>query len=445
MKPIPLTDGTRPSVDRQVNNPRLTGGFINAEKEIQLLPHTTLETALTNASAIFQSSFNDRLILVLGNDVFYLEKGALVEVGTMANSTFIPRLAENEQGQVCIVTGVEAWIFNQSANSFFKLNSANNGFDLNYPTDVTSLDTFLIVVGGQEKKWIVSNANDAVTWGANEVIETDVEVGNLIGVESLDNNLYIFGTGGVERWVPSIERVPNSFPFSQDPSYRDEYGCGSTASLISQNNELFYLTPQGQIRRMGMTGRATITNDGIENLINGYQDLNQARGSYFYWKGVYLYQISFTTDKIALIYCSASNTFSESIDMIIGFDTYALKNDGIYTLDTDYTTDYYRLAIQTPYIKPNQSNLPQRVVLNRVLLEMTQGKASNDTKQRCFLSISQDNVLFSNKVWRTFSSTAKRLHQFRWHMNVANTGFCLKFELLTKTDIAIISAWWDIL
>ena len=69
---------------------------------------------------------------------------------------------------------------------------AHHGFDIDHPMDVTSLDTFLIVVGGVDKRWIVSNANDALTWAANEVIETDVRVGDLIGVEQLDNNLFIF-------------------------------------------------------------------------------------------------------------------------------------------------------------------------------------------------------------------------------------------------------------
>ena len=237
---IPIDNGTLPSVDKQINNAKLTGAFINTKKEIQLLPHTTLTQLLPNLRAVFKSSFNDRTILVTNDDVYYIENEVLTEVSTIEHSSFAIRIDENTQGQVCIVNGIGAWAFNQSANTFFKLGTAE-GFDLNKPTDVTSINTFLVVTGGSEKKWIVSNANDITSWAANEVQEGDSSLGNLVGVRTLDNNVFIFGTGGVQRWVPSIERVPNSFPFSQDPTYNDEYGCASTASLVSSNNELFYL------------------------------------------------------------------------------------------------------------------------------------------------------------------------------------------------------------
>jgi len=440
---IPIDTGTLPSVDLQVNNPRLSGAFINTKKEIQLLPHTTLTRLLANTRAIFQSSFNNRTILVTNDDVYYVENEVLVEVSTILHSSFAIRIAENTQGQVCIVNGIGAWAFNQSDNTFFKL-GASQGFDLDKPTDVTSLNTFLIVTGGSEKKWIVSDANDITQWGANEVQEGDSRLGDLVGVRTLDNNLFIFGTGGVQRWIPSIERVPNSFPFSQDPTYNDEYGCLSTASLVTENNELYYLSDNGQIRRMTPNGRSTITNDGIEDIIITFSDLDKSFGSYYFWKGHWIYQLTFETQGTAFIYGSKSGKWSESTDLIIGFDDEPIKSDGVYELDTDYSQSFNKIVIQTPYFKPKLKDLTQRVILGAVLLEMTQGKITNNIQQACFLSLSKDNVQYGNSVKRLFSATAKRLFQFRWYMNFVNNGFSLKFELETKTDITITSAWVEL-
>ncbi len=440
---IPIDTGTLPSVDLQVNNPRLNGVFINTKKEIQLLPHTTLTTFFSDLRAIFQSSFNNRTILVTNDDVYYVENEVLVEVATITNSSFAIRLSENIQGQVCIVNGIGAWAFNQSANTFFKLGDSQ-GFDLNFPTDVTSLNTFLVVTGGREKKWIVSNANDITQWGANEVQEGDSHLGDLVGVRVLENNLFIFGTGGVQRWVPSIERVPNSFPFSQDPTYKDEYGCASTSSLSAENNELFYLSDNGQIRRMMATGRSTITNDGIENIINSYTNVDKSFGSYYFWKGHWLYQLTFSDNETAFVYSSKSGKWSESSDLIIGFDDVPIKSDGVYDFDTDYSQSFNKILIQTPYIKPRLKDLSKRTVLGAVMLEMTQGKTTNETNQRCFLSLSKDNIQYGNSVKRSFSKTANRLFQFRWYMNYVNNGFSLRFELQTKTDITITSAWYEL-
>ncbi len=440
---IPLDTGTLPSVDLQVNNPRLTGAFINTKKEIQLLPHTTLTQLLSDLRATFKSAFNNRTILVTNNDVYYVENGVLTEVSTIEHSSFAIRIDENTQGQVCIVNGIGAWAFNQSANTFFKLGIAQ-GFDLNKPTDVTSINTFLVVTGGSEKKWIVSDANDITNWEANEVQEGDSRLGDLVGVRVLDNNVFIFGTGGVQRWVPSIERVPNSFPFSQDPTYNDGYGCVSTASLVTDNNELFYLSDEGQIRRMVSNGRSTITNDGIENIIIDFTDLDKSFGSYYFWKGHWVYQLTFLIQKTAFVYVSKSGKWSESSDLIIGFDDEPIKTDGVYEFDTDYSQSFNKIVIQTPYIKPKLKDLTQRVILGSALLEMTQGKNTNNIQQACFLSLSKDNVQYGNSIKRSFSPTAKRLFQFRWYMNYVNNGFSLKFELETKTDITITSAWYEL-
>lgn len=444
MQPLPIHIGTLPATDLQVNRAQLRGGFVNSENEIQLFPHLTKEHDFVDVRAILSSTFNDRVIVATQNEVFYIQEGSINKVGDIISTTFPVRMAENAQNEVTIVNGAGAWVFNQNTTGFSKLNSASNGFDLDNPVDVTVLNTITIVVGGTDKEWIVSEANNAVQYAAQEVKETDENMRHLTGVRALDNNLFIFGEGGVQRWVPATERLPTDFPFSEDPTYRDEYGCVATGSLVSENNQIYYLTASGQIRMMTPQGAMTITNDGIETLINEYSDKEMAYGSYFYHQGYYLYQITFETAKNAFVFCPLSKKWSESDDLIRGYNDQPILKDGVYNFDADYTTEYKTLSLTTPYIKPNPTDMTKRVKLGLVLLEITQGKNESADPQFCFLQISRDNVLFGNRVKKQFSPVGKRVFQFRWYVNLAHNAFTLRFELQTKQDITLTNGWFDI-
>lgn len=441
MNQVAIDLGSLPAVDLQVNNPRLRNGFVNKLGHIQLLPASAQLEFLQNTRAIFFSTFNDRIILVTFNQVFYYENSLLTFIGEIIFSSLAVRIAENRQNQVTIVNGTGAWVWDQNDNSFAKLNEIGNGFTLNNPVDVIELDTFTIIVGGRDKAWTPSDPNNALQYNQNVVEVTDNSLGDLTGIEALDNNLFIFGEGGVQRWVPSIERTPSSFPFTQDPNYRDEYGCLSTASLISKNNEMFYLSNSGQIRYITLAGGQVITNDGISSIINSYTDKNSSVGSYYFHKGHYLYQITFPSTQNAFLYCPDSKRWSESSDLIIGYDEFPIKQDGLYQFNEDYNTDYFKVFFQTDYFIPNNKNLKERVALNQVLMRLTQGKGESADVQVVDLQVSKDNILFGNSIRRQLSKVGKRLFQLRWYMNIPNNAFCLRFRLEVKQDITIESLW----
>lgn len=438
--PFPIDVGTLPATDPQVNNPRLQGAFVNREGQIQLFPNLRKLFDFNELQTIFKSTFRDRIIVVTERKVFYIEGGATIEVGDILGSSFETRVAENQANQVTIVNGAGAWVFNQRNGNFIQLTSGANGFTLENPVDVVVLNTITVVVGGDDKIWIVSLPNNALAYNANQIIVTDDSLGNLTGVQDLDNNLFIFGTGGVQRWVPATERLTTDFPFSQDPTYRDEYGCISTATLVSDNNELFYLSNNGQIRHMTPQARGTITNDGIERIITTF-NADKAFGSYFYHKGYYLYFISFVDNDNGFVYCPMSKKWSENDDKWLVFSGgFVGLADGVYDLTSDFSNGQ-EVVIQSSYVYPKAPNLELRTRLGAVILEITQGKDNPATDQTCFLQLSKDNVVYSNRVARILSPVGRRLFQFRWYMNFTNTAFSLRFTLELRQDIVIKNAY----
>ena len=148
---------------------------------------------------------------------------------------------------------------------------------------------------------------------------------------------------------------------------------------------------------------------------------------------------------ISLIYSSSTKKWAESkIDLLGVEGEYAILSDGIYTLSSDYSSDYYELILKTPYFEPKKPDLHTRAVLNSVILDITQGKATADFSEKCQLQLSKDNVVFSKRVTRPLSKTGNRLFQFRWYMNYVNSGFSLRFTLQVRRDITIKALYVDI-
>lgn len=457
MQNFPINLGTLPAIDTQVNNPRLRGAFVNRDAQVQLLPNIKKRYNFQNARDVLQSTFNNRQIVATQREVFYIENENVVKVGEITSTAFPVRMDENTQNEVTIVNGAGAWVFQQRTGGFSKLDSANNGFSLLNPVDVCVLNTITIIVGGTDRQWQVSEANNAIQYDGQLVVVTDNSMGELSGCEDLNNNLYIFGTGGVQRWVPSIERLPTDFPFTEDPTYRDDFGCISTGSLLAENNEIFYLSSNGQIRRMDTAGnRSTITNDGIENIIANYFNPSNSFGAYFYHKGYYLYSLSFPDNKNTFVYCPLAQKWSESDDLWLGFAApkrsiqtgssmplagSVLLTDGVYELTSDYTDRFHELIIQTPYVYPQPPKPYNRVTIGTVYLELTQGKGVSADPQPCWLQMTKDNVVYGNRVKRFLSPTAKRLQQLRWFSNVSNNAIGLRFILQLKQEILITRAY----
>ena len=441
MLAIDIKNGTAPSVDPQVNNPRLRNAFVNPKGDIQLLPNIVQEFELNNIRAIFKSTFNDRSIVVTQREVFYIQGEALIKVGEIISTTNAVRISENTQNQVTIVNGAGAWVFAQRTGGFSRLNATNNGFTLTNPVDVTVLNTITIIVGKDDDQWIISEPDNALFYDEDSIQTIDNSMGKLTGCEDLNNNLFIFGETGVQRWIPSIERTTTDAPFSQDPTYRDDYGCLSTGSLITDNNQLFYLSQNGEIRMMTPQGRSTVSTDGIEQIIANYTDASNSFGSYYFHKGFYLYQLSFPDEGNAFVYCPWSKKWSESDEIWLGFDGKVILFNGVYELTTSFEGNYKTVVIQSGYFRPEPQKMYERTILGSILLEATQGKGTNPIEQICFLQLSKDNIVYGNRVRRKLSKVGDRLFQFRWYMSYSNNGFSVRFTLELQQDITILNAW----
>jgi hypothetical protein len=238
--------------------------------------------------------------------------------------------------------------------------------------------------------------------------------------------------------------LSTDFPFNQDPSEGDEFGCISTGSLTRSNNRIFFLSKNGRVRMMEKSQPTkNITTPGIENIINRYSNITNSFGCYFPDKGTYLYQLSFLDNDNAFIFCPSSGKWCETDSLWIDYsgsesDGRSLLDDGLYRISNDYSDKYYKTIIQTHYFMPDPKDILKRHSLSSVILSITQGKGIVDEQQVCFLQVSKDNITYSNRKKKYLAPIGKRLRILRFNdFKISNNAFSIRFTLEVKQAITI--------
>lgn len=441
MTKVPLSTGSNPNTDTRVDNPRLRNWFVG-EKAIHRLPSLAELTLLSDCRAIHETTFDSGSYIVVtkGQVVRVQFRGSIEHISNINNSDGAVRISENQANEVTIVNGSSAYVYKQSTAEFTQL-TTTHGFDLINPVDTVVLDTFTIIVGGSDKKWTVSSPNNALTYNTSDVQVTDDDMGNLVGVAELDNNIFIFGGGGVQRWVPSIARTTYDFPFDIDPSFRAAYGCLSTGSIVSETSVVYFLAENHVVQSLSAQGLTPISAPGMSKEISRYAETNFSNGSMLEFQGRYFYQLSF--DENSWVFAEDTNKWSESDDMIIDSvgDT-IVTSEGVFTLTDMHTSKACEYV--SVVTRPSESTAPYRRVLNSVKLGLIQGLSQVDEPQHVELAVSQDNIRWSNNVKREIGLTGDRQANNVWRMNLSAQQFTFRIRYYGSLDLTLESLTIDI-
>ncbi len=436
---VPINLGSAPEIDIQVTDPRLVNGFVSNDA-IHFLPQYSLLKELPNIRAIHYTQFNDSYVIVTLTDIYYYSTAGLQLIGSISQSVSAIRIAENQNNQLVIVNGTYAYVYDQKTSTLTQLGDKQT-FDINNPVDVIIINTLTIIAGGTDKKWSVSTTNNALVWNDNDIVVSDDSVGKLTGLGETDNNLFIFGEFGVQRWVPGTETNIYGFPFNRDPSFRQDYGAVSTASIISKDNAIYYLSNDTHIRRISSHGVERLTTAGQALAIAVNDKVENSTGAYYDYKGTYFYHLSLNNG--SWVFNTFNSSWSESELFLQGYDRLAIKSSSIGELGNFIAENSQKLVLHTPYLDNSTKNPLERAILNQVTLLLSQGNFSSENEQIVELSISLDGLFFGNRVKVDLAKAGQRLSQARWYMNLVSTGFALKFTLYTNYDLSIKGATYN--
>lgn len=333
-----------------VSNGALVGNM-GFKKSIELLSD---ENQRVEGRGIFRSIRGLIAIVVVNKQVWRLanNNGASLvgEIDTSSGPVFID---ENLSGQICIVDGLDAYIYNRITNSFTK---QSLGADL-VPNYVVFHDTYFLFgnadVSGNGAKWFAYSFDTDST--IKEVFELALQTKPdyaraVVRLPGLGNNVLVMGES-----VSEIHTAVGGLQGYQRVSTKNiDYGVLNVETIAFSDRFVVWLATNQSAEPVIATFNGqefqTLSSDGINNLLRSIQNPRKSSGMMYKVYGHLIYQITFydSRDDISLIYDFTEQKFYHISDYDLTFHParqfiYArekyffisLKNGSIYESSTD--------------------------------------------------------------------------------------------------------------
>lgn len=433
---LPINRGTRPNWELRINYPQLLNMFVGESGQVFTDPGLSKLSNVApdaNTRAIHYSTYK-------GGSYFCVTKtkilqifldGSFNEIAVINNSGMAVQIDENDQNQVIFVDGKSAYVYAQQATPpTFTTLGTSQGFQFASPISVVVLNNIGIVLDRITNTWAISDPNNLLTWPVLDfVAQLDSTLTQGVSLETLSNNLFIFGTTGIERWVPNTGNNPYLFPFDKDTSYRQDFGAISTNGVIRGFDDqgfgvIYFLSSKYVPMSLTVQGLHELVEPdyktGLAKILSDYEDVNKCESSFYAFKGNYVFTMTFQTTGICWRYCVNSKTYSTGDDLIISaLTTYQIvaTPDGVFNLENAPQIKKHRMCVLDK-IKIYKGQQPNRMTMSCLDVQMIQGLLHN-TDEELELSFSLDGQQsWTNIVTCPIGATGERNAQTTWRMNI---------------------------
>ncbi len=462
--PVPLNKATLPNWNRQTDSPKLFNMFIAKDGIANFTPKLNLIAPFLTARAIWETSYDGGSFIVVTNNEIYRvkESGSRTLIAEILNSSQHVEMTENSQNQVTVVDGDFAYVISQrippSSPDFFKTLGEAQGFALTNPGSCCSINSFTVILDIDSGIWQISSANNALIYDPDAQILIDPQLEFPLAVRNMNNNLFIFGSSGMERWEPTLNVNIYLFPLQKDMNFKKNFGGISTASIVSNIETIFFLssrylpmqvTAQGVVPLPIADGQQE-DESGIAKFLSEYTDVKKAIGSFYTLRGNFFYQLTFPDTPDAWVYCINSRTFANVDDYIVGSaftSEVVITSDGVYRLDIIPDTKKRMVILEN--IDPYDGAKTFRKVLSAVEARMAQGAdngayLATDVPEYMALSISLDRRSYSNSVRIPIGNVGQRNARTIWRTNLSGQYFTLKFEYYGAYPLTIEAVYAEL-
>ena len=333
--------------------------FAGYKRVLELLPAGA-------GRGIFHSIRGNFLIAVVNANVYKIDFVLPpVKIGTINTNFGEVVIDENLNNQICIVDGVNIWIYNWGTNSALTVQTGNpldNGTLV--PNYVCFHNTFFLIGNanrsGSSQSWYAysfvsaTTIGIASTQGGTFALETKPDYP--IAVKRIPGqaaNVLVFGTSVCEIYT-QIGGVQN---YRRNNTASIDYGCASVSTIASSDQYIAWLAVNESNAPviMAYSGQdiSPISSDGIDYLMESIKYPNQSTAMFCRVDGHLFYQLTFynPADNITLAYDFTAEKFYNLSDSELNYHpardyvyfnqkTYfiSLKNASIYVSSTDINT-----------------------------------------------------------------------------------------------------------
>lgn len=459
---IPINVGSRPNWNTRFGNPQLFNMFATGSG-IYCTAGQLVIINLPNVRTIHRTVYNGGSTIVVTNDIVYKvgDAGTVNVISSITFSGLPVKIDENLQNQITIADGGKfPYVIDQRAGDTFTQITETQGLDARL-TDVISvvvLNTFTVLLS-TTGFFQISSPNNALMYNMPPLVaQIDSSLTQGAGLASLDNNLYIFGLTGNERWE-AFNTNDYAFPFQRDNNYRSDYGVASNGSIVRGIDQVYFLSNKYIPCVLNLNGVMELAFDtdgrpdmdaalGISRVIGEYADVTQSLGSFYNNKANYYYHLTFPTTGNAWVYTIKSKTYFETDDLVVSAlpdNSIVAKADGLYQLqDTPIVGLTKRRMLIPPRVLAYKGSQPYRNLITNFEVRLAQGNFQpiaggyqNPNNQMLELSLSLDSLTFGNVVRAPMGLTAQRQAVTTWRCSQSTQEITPKLEYYGDYDLAI--------
>lgn len=445
LKPIeiPITKGSLPLWQPRLGYPNLLnmfngedGNCYSTPGKLKLSPNAPDD----GSRAIYFSSFGGGSYFVVTESdlVQIFPNGSYKVISPITNTGFAVQFSENIQKQITFVDGRKARVYDQSTQILTVL-GVSNGFELEQPISTVCINGITIVLDRKTNGFVISDVNNALVYPPlDNVPKIGPQLTQGVSLEVLKNNLYIFGTTAIERWVPNTGNSPYLFPFTKDMNYEISYGAISTNGVIAGPDEIYFLSSKFTPMVLTVKGYEELIKpvEGLAKIISQYQDIEKVTASYTTFRGNYFVYFSFPITNISWVYNVKTKTFAQGDDILTGAvtDEFISTTNGVYSWSL--SVDHAHRSITSELIRLYKGTQPNRQLLNGVECQIIQGLIQ-EKRNQLELTVSLDGLSWTNTVSRLIGKTGERNAVTTWNMKIAAQQAMYRIDYYGDLDLTI--------
>ena len=337
--------------------------------------------------ALHTSTKLNRMIGVVDNNVWLIDvffdqdlrmafDASAVKIGTIATSTGVVYVAENNKPQVVLSDGVNIYYYDPTLTPSFQIAYKDTKTP---PTPITFTpgyidyhDTYILAAASNDtavsptasNTWQLGIIDSGGMTPTGKLIfpASPATVGQLqtkpdntqavVRFPSRGNLILVMGSTVTEPWY---DLGYQQFPYVRSDSFTIDYGCLNPATIATMDDLVVWLAineksgPVIMFTTGGMPEK--ITTDGIDYLFSQLTNPADSQGFIYRQDGHIFYHINFYTDNLSLFYDFNTKKFFHASDQNLNYfianevaffnnQYYFLTNkDGnLYAFDTIFTT-----------------------------------------------------------------------------------------------------------
>lgn len=305
--------------------------------------------------AIFRSVRGNFLIAVVGSGVYTLNNSLTPTfIGTLDTNSGEVFIDENLSGQICLVDGLKAYIYNYVAGGGVVAQTLVDGTNTPIvPNYVCFHGTFFLIASSLSSTnsylWFafVRDTDTKIKWFSTQSIITKPD--SAIAVKRLpgrSNNVIVFGRSVAE--IHTLTGESDTSVYVRVSSYNIDNGCISVSTIAASEDTVAWLAVNESNSPVIMVtnGAETkqISTDGIDHLMENIVFPEESTAFFFRQNGHLFYQLTFFNpkDNLTICYDFTTNQFFHLSDQNLN---YHIARDMVYFNEKSYIISLIDAAV----------------------------------------------------------------------------------------------------